>query len=199
MRYVTSKINSIHDQNSSLYKFFELRKKLFVDTMGWNIPHDGKIERDQYDTPHARYVIAIDENGNVLGGARILRTSHRHKGWSYMIRDAAKGLLKNIPSQIVEETPSNFETCEITRLTVDPELPSEQRNSILELVSEAAYQEVSNMGGQYVIALTSPFFLRWFSKNGYTVSRLGPIIRDGVDRYCVMGGAVMPSSVPQTA
>lgn len=170
-------------------EFFKLRKKLFVDDMGWDIPHDDEIEFDQYDHLNTSYCIIVDDN-RVVGGARILRTDTNRKGWSYMIKDASEGKISQIPSKIISDAPSNETTFEITRFTVDPSLDLDKRNAILKELSFSSYQCVANMGGEYAIALMSPLFLRWFRNIGIAADKLGPIVKGEESSYCVIGGQV---------
>ncbi len=169
--------------------FFKLRKKLFVDDMGWDIPHNDDIEFDQYDHVNTSYCIIIDKD-RVVGGARILRTDTNHDGWSYMIKDASDGKISQIPSKIISDAPSNTTTFEITRFTVDPSLDIDSRNEILKELSFSSYQCVANLGGDYAIALMSPLFLRWFRNIGINVDKLGPTVKGIESSYCVIGGHV---------
>ena len=169
--------------------FFELRKRLFVDEMGWDIPNDGHIECDQYDHEESTYCIILDKN-KVVAGARILPTTRNRDGWSYMIKDACEGKIAQIPSNLVELPPIQIGTYEITRFTVDPTFDADYRNEVLRELSLSSYQTVATLGGQYAIALMSPFFLRWFKQIGIAVEKLGPVVKGEESRYCVIGGYV---------
>lgn len=175
--------------SSTAYDFFKLRKKLFVDDMGWDIPHNDDVEFDQYDHMNTSYCVIIDGK-RVVGGARILRTDTNSNGWSYMIKDASEGKIAQIPSKIITDAPSNTTTFEITRFTVDPELDLDSRNEILKELSFSSYQSVANMGGEYALALMSPLFLRWFRNIGIAVDKLGPTVKGEESSYCVIGGHV---------
>ena len=55
---------------------FRLRKRIFVDELGWNLPHDGERERDAYDGEHAVYLLDFDE-GRVVAAQRVRPTADR--------------------------------------------------------------------------------------------------------------------------
>lgn len=58
---------------------FEDRKSVFVDLLKWDVPVlDGRFEIDQFDDPHATYLIIADEEGDHLGSARLLPTTRPH-------------------------------------------------------------------------------------------------------------------------
>lgn len=63
----------------TLRAMFEDRKSVFVDLLKWDVPVlDGRFELDQFDDPHALYVIIADPHGDHLGSARLLPTTRRH-------------------------------------------------------------------------------------------------------------------------
>lgn len=99
-------------------QYHALRKQVFVDQLGWDLPvHDG-YEWDQYDGPLCTYILAV-EDGKCVGGCRVQRTSSRFTvgttEYSYMLRDAKRKLLPGIPDQVIDETPSGENIWELTR------------------------------------------------------------------------------------
>jgi acyl-homoserine lactone synthase len=63
----------------TLQAMFEDRKSIFVDLLKWQVPVlDGRFELDQFDDPHATYLIIADEEGDHLGSARLLPTTRPH-------------------------------------------------------------------------------------------------------------------------
>jgi N-acyl-L-homoserine lactone synthetase len=55
MENITFSLATLHRHGSAFYDFLALRKRFFVDTLGWDIPHDDTVEMDQYDNPLAHY------------------------------------------------------------------------------------------------------------------------------------------------
>ena len=52
----------------------EFRHEVFARRLGWALPMLNGVERDQYDTPDAKYVIMSDSAGHVTACARLLPT-----------------------------------------------------------------------------------------------------------------------------
>ena len=58
---------------------FEDRKSVFVDLLKWDVPVlDGRFEVDEFDNEQAIYIIIADGDGDHLGSARLLPTTHQH-------------------------------------------------------------------------------------------------------------------------
>ena len=73
MENITFNLSSLHHFGGAFYEFLELRKMFFVDQLGWDIPHDDRVEMDQYDNPLAHYSLVL-RDGHVIGGARAMST-----------------------------------------------------------------------------------------------------------------------------
>ena len=86
-----------HQYGSAFYDFLKLRKEFFVDGLGWDIPHNDHVEMDQYDNPEAHYSVVL-RDGKVVGGARAMSTSTHWGEHTYMLGDARKGKLCDIPA-----------------------------------------------------------------------------------------------------
>ena len=74
MENVTFNLASLHVHGDAFFQFLGLRKRFFVDQLGWDIPHDDDVEMDQYDNPKAHYSLVL-RDGEVIGGARAMATS----------------------------------------------------------------------------------------------------------------------------
>ena len=59
MHGITFDFCDLHRHGSAFVDFLALRKKMFVDTLGWDVPHNERLEMDQYDTPLAHYSVAV--------------------------------------------------------------------------------------------------------------------------------------------
>lgn len=58
---------------------FEARKRVFVDLLKWDVPVlAGRFEVDQFDDPHATYLILTDRDGVHMASARLLETERPH-------------------------------------------------------------------------------------------------------------------------
>ncbi len=67
MENITFSLATLHQHGSAFYDFLGLRKRFFVDTLHWDIPHDDTVEMDQYDNPLAHYSLVL-RDGEVVGG-----------------------------------------------------------------------------------------------------------------------------------
>ena len=76
MQNVTFDLSRLHQHGPAFYEYLRLRKHLFVDTLGWDLPHNDEVEMDQYDNPNAHYSLVL-KNGQVVGGARTMPTTSR--------------------------------------------------------------------------------------------------------------------------
>lgn len=50
------------------------RHRVFVEKLGWNLASEGGLEYDQFDRPDTVYLAARDDDGELVGTARLLRT-----------------------------------------------------------------------------------------------------------------------------
>lgn len=85
------------------------RKRVFVDMLKWDVPHDGVAERDEFDNDSAVYLVLADQwSGRHLASLRLLRTDQRH-------------ILGDIfPTLCAEPAPRGADIREITRLCLAP-------------------------------------------------------------------------------
>jgi N-acyl-L-homoserine lactone synthetase len=56
----------------------QFRHDVFVKRLGWSLPLVNGVERDQYDTDAAQYVVVTDELNRVTGCARLLPTTETY-------------------------------------------------------------------------------------------------------------------------
>ncbi len=184
-------IDNIHINGDLYQNMLQIRHRLFVKKMGWDLDtaacSGDDIEFDQYDNPYAHYVIVHDQDRKVLGTTRLIKTSVNLKsGWSYMIRDASLGLLSGIPMELTNHAPKEDNIWEATRFAVNSELSITDRNNVLKRVCEAASDFIKTQNGVEILGLMSPFFLRWLPRNGFVVERGGPNIGDPQNPFCVI-------------
>ena len=101
MENIKFNLAQMHCYGPAFYDFLALRKRFFVDELGWDIPHDDTVEMDQYDNPKAWYSLVL-QDGKVIGGARAMSTTTQWGSHSYMLRDAVQGKLIDIPASIMD-------------------------------------------------------------------------------------------------
>ena len=69
------------------------RYRVFKERLGWNVQAPERFERDQFDALDPLYVVAIDENDDLVGSWRFLPTTG-----PYMLRDVFPELLGDQPA-----------------------------------------------------------------------------------------------------
>jgi hypothetical protein len=100
MQVTTLSFGNMHNQVELFSNMFRARHETFIQHNKWDLPEADGMEYDQYDTPASRW-IAVHEFGHVLAGVRLTPTTARCGIYSYMIRDAQRGLLDSIPSDLL--------------------------------------------------------------------------------------------------
>lgn len=205
METATITWSSIHHYGGLWFDHLRLRKSLFVDREGWDVPHDKESEWDQYDSPEATYLVT-HQGGRALAALRILSCAVAQPMHSYMIRDAALGLSPNIPPAVMATPSTRAQDYEITRLVVDPHLNRAARARAMAVLSRDAMHHLEERGARRVFALTSPGFIGWFRRMGVAAHQAGPVVvNDLGERFCVLEGRApfvvdaKAATVPQAA
>lgn len=195
MESITFNLKTLHQHGSAFWDFLALRKVHFVDQLGWDIPHDGEVEMDQYDNPQAHYAV-VQRRGKVVGGARIMPTSATWGQHGYMLGDALNGLLEGIPPQVMPEVICRPETWECTRLVISDEVTTQaERAMALSLVVAGLVDVGLRNGARELISLSPLSLTRALRQLGYDASRLGEPYRNEHDgrRYAVLRMPALPA------
>ena len=129
-----------------LRAMFEARKRVFVDLLKWDVPVlAGRYEIDQFDDPHATYLVLTEPDGAHLGSARLLPTTRPH-------------ILGSLYPELCDGVvPRGAGIVEITRFCLDRRLSAHERRGVrdtlvTELVSHALahgitqYTAIAEMG-----------------------------------------------------
>lgn len=180
--------SDFHRYGSAFYDFLALRKQVFVDQLGWDVPHNAKVEMDQYDTPVAHYSLVL-KHGQVVGGARAMATTATWGEHTYMLRDAYSGKLPHIPSHVMSVEIATPNVWECTRLVISDQLTTAaERTECLTLIVDGLVEITKAQGGEELICLSSLTLMRALRQIGYEVSRLGDTYRNDEDgrQYAVL-------------
>ena len=129
-----------------LRSMFEDRKAVFVDLLKWDVPHDGGLERDQFDDTHAEYLIVTEAGTQEhLASLRLLRTDRPH-------------ILSTLFADLCDDTvPAGPDIREVSRMCLSPRHRGPERtmyrNSLASAMTEyalltgiRAYTGVADMG-----------------------------------------------------
>lgn len=137
MEVTTLSFDNLHDHGRLFANLLRARHRTFIQNHGWDLPEADGMEFDQYDTPASRWV-AVHRNGEVLAGVRLTPTTHRCGIYSYMIRDAQRGLLESIPADLLGfEAPVAAHIWESSRVFVSDAVPAADRFRVqMQLIHE---------------------------------------------------------------
>jgi N-acyl-L-homoserine lactone synthetase len=204
MEKITFNLTQLHKHGTAFFEFLALRKQIFVDHLGWDIPHDDNLEMDQYDNPQAYYALVLND-GKVVGGGRAMATTARWGSHTYMLRDAVEGKIIGIPASVVPTAMVNANVWECTRLVVSPEIKDTAESTrCLELIVEGLVEQALAHGATDLMSLSPPSLVRTLRKFGYSPRMIGdPYVNaDDGRRYVVMSmpvGCQVASQLPLTA
>jgi len=109
--YVVIDPTNRNDYKKELNDYFHIRKRVFVDALGWRLPTINDMEIEHYDTKEDPvYILSVDDsNGAVRGGVRLMPTTGPH-----LMKDVFSSWFAN---PIVLESATIWEA---TRFCVDP-------------------------------------------------------------------------------
>ncbi len=194
MHYVTFDFFGQHRHGLAFYDYLRLRKGFFVDDLGWDIPHNDDVEMDQYDNPCAHYCLVM-HNGAVVGGARAMSTSATWGQHTYMLRDALRGSLEQIPAEVMPYDIATDDVWEGSRLVISDDLTKQaERSECLALIFTGLAEITNRHGGLELVGLTRPPLVRALRQLGFAASRLGkPYVSDDGRQYAVLH---MPTAAP---
>ena len=183
MEHITFNLAQSHIHGTAFYDFLGLRKRFFVDQLGWDIPHDDTVEMDQYDNPKAHYSLVL-RDGVVIGGARAMATTAKWGTHTYMLRDALKGKLIDIPASVMAA-----EMWECTRLVISDEVNTHaDRSACLGLIVQGLVDVAAEAGASHLMSLSPLALMRALRQLGFGAERIGdPYLNEGDGRrYAVL-------------
>lgn len=138
MHSTTLSFANMHNHGELFANILRARRESFIVKNNWDLPETMGMEYDQYDTPVSRWLAVHDDTGRVLAGVRLTPTTARCGIYSYMIRDAQRGLLESIPEDLLyDDAPVLGTTWEATRGFVVHDIPAGLRQRVrLQLVMQ---------------------------------------------------------------
>ena len=165
-RAATLSFANMNAYGDLLVRYLMARKSVFIDRMHWQLPETQGMEFDQYDTPLCRWVI-IHEFGEVLAGIRLVPTTAQVGLYSYMLRDAQRGLLESIPDDVLFfDAPVEERMWEASRLFVSETVPSSRRSHIQYMLMAHMSRTACEHGAKHVIGIVPAVWSRWLRRLG---------------------------------
>lgn len=173
MQITTLSFENMHNHGELFANLFRARKESFIIQKKWKLPEALGMEFDQYDTPQSRW-IAVHEFGEVLAGIRLTPTTAQCGIYSYMIRDAQRGLLDSIPSDLLESDAPVAETVwECSRVFVSNKTPMANRLRVHTMMVEAMVKTSRDLGATQILALTAASWPLWTVRCGLDARAVG--------------------------
>ncbi len=188
MQTTTLSFANIHNHGELFANMLRARRELFIVHNKWNLPEAMGMEYDKYDTPASRWVVVHDEAGNVLAGNRLTPSTTKCGIYSYMIRDAQRGLLDTIPASLLYDgAPVADHIWESSRLFVSHDVPASIRRKVHTQLIVQLGDTVRSLGATHCLTLLSATWPRWADRVGVKMKAMGPVMEiDGIDNQVVM-------------
>ncbi len=186
MQTTTLSFENMHNHGELFANLLRARRQSFIVQNKWDLPEALGMEYDQYDTPASRW-IAVHEFGQILAGIRLTPTTARCGIYTYMIRDAQRGLLDSIPSDLLyDEAPVAENVWESSRVFVAHSTPMGIRRRVHAYLITEMMKSARTLGATRVLGLIPANWPRWASRCGLDAQGAGRVMHiDGVDNQCV--------------
>ena len=141
---------------------FEDRRRLFVDTMRWDVPvRDGRFEIDQFDGPEAIYIADLGDRGDHCGSMRLLPSVGPH-------------ILADLFSELCTRgVPRGHDVFEITRLCLPTLVGARQRLIVRNTLISAMVDHAVASGIRTLTGVVRPSFREAVLAMGWEASPLG--------------------------
>ncbi len=186
MEVTTLSYENLHNHGTLFANMFRARHKTFIRLNGWDLPQADGMEFDQYDTPASRWV-AVHRHGEVLAGVRLTPTTHKCGIYSYMIRDAQKGLLDTIPTDLLNfPAPVAPHIWESSRVFVSEQVAAGDRLRVqMQLIHEMVIS-ARTLGATSLLGIIPEHSPRLARRVGLDCIPAGPVLDTGGSRsVCV--------------
>jgi acyl homoserine lactone synthase len=176
MLTTTLSFQNMHAHGELFVNLLKARRKSFIVRHNWDLPEAEGMEFDQYDTPASRW-IAVHEGEQVLAGIRLTPTTARVGMYTYMIRDAQRGMLEGIPSDLLYfEAPVDPKIWESSRVFVSPEVPANLRTKVHTDLMCEMIRVAQELGATKILGLVPAVWSRWIGRLGLHAEPAGPVM-----------------------
>jgi acyl homoserine lactone synthase len=143
----------------------EYRHKIFIERLGWPLPVENGMERDQFDHPDTLYVVAHEPDGKICGCARLLPTTE-----PYLLSEIFPHLLAGTP------VPNAHDIWELSRFaaaSIDPNSTIDPAVNTRSLLA-AAVKSAAEQGAKRLITVSPLGIERLLHRMGVHAHRAGP-------------------------
>ncbi|MEO0703357.1 MAG: acyl-homoserine-lactone synthase [Pseudomonadota bacterium] len=187
MQTTTLSFQNMHAHGELFTDVLKARRESFIVQRNWDLPEVDGMEFDQYDTPQSRW-IAVHHLGEVLAGIRMTPTTARCGIYTYMIRDAQKGLLDSIPANLLyDEAPVCAQVWETSRVFIASHVPAKARTQVQACLMQQMVKTARDEGASQLLGLCPQVWMRWMRRLGYETEHVGPCLDiGGSDNQAIM-------------
>jgi len=174
MQTTTLSFENMHVHGELFTNLLKARKQSFIVQNNWDLPEADGMEYDQYDTPASRW-IAVHQFGEILAGIRLTPTTARCGIYTYMIRDAQKGLLDTIPQDLLyNEAPVAQHIWESSRVFVSRNVPANMRMRVQAGLMNEMMSAARTLGATQILGMVPAVWSRWIARLGMKAEEAGP-------------------------
>ena len=187
MQSTTLSFANMHNHGELFANILRARRESFIVRNRWELPETMGMEYDQYDTPQSRWLAVHDDLGQVLAGVRLTPTTARCGVYTYMIRDAQRGLLDSIPDDLLYgPAPVDEGTWEVTRGFVAHDIPAGVRHRVRMRLVMQMLRTSREEGIRRMLALLPTNWDRWAARCSLDMQAAGRSMNmGGIDYQAV--------------
>lgn len=163
MQTICGKFNvSFPDIETALAQY---RHKIFIERLGWPLPVEDGLERDQFDHQDTFYVITREPDGAICGCARLLPTTE-----PYLLSEVFPHLLAGMPA------PNAHDVWELSRFSAAPIDTASAIDLALNTrtLLAAAVKSAMELGAKRLITVSPLGIERLLHRMGVHAHRAGP-------------------------
>ncbi|CAA2109681.1 acyl-homoserine-lactone synthase [Variovorax paradoxus] len=160
-----------------LFDMAHYRYRVFVERLGWQLQHHGRLELDQFDRRDTLYVIARQRGGELRGVARLLPTDQ-----PYLLATAFAQLL---PGRPLPRSPEIWELSRFAAVDLDASGREGTRFGASEValaLLRGAMQLAAQRGARALVTASPIGIERLLRIAGIAASRMAPPVAIGGHR-----------------
>ncbi|TFW02322.1 N-acylhomoserine lactone synthase [Oxalobacteraceae bacterium OM1] len=141
------------------------RHDIFIRRLGWKLPVDDGLERDQFDDPDTFYVLSRDAHGAICGCACLLPTTR-----PYLLSEVFPDLMGGAP------LPNGPDVWELSRFSATPADPACDVDPAANtrLLLAAVVESALHLGARRLISVSPLGVERLLHRMGVHAHRAGP-------------------------
>jgi acyl homoserine lactone synthase len=160
---------SVDIKSNLMHAMANYRHRVFVKKLGWQLRCENELEFDQFDRDDTVYLVAQNDNNEIIGTARLLPTQR-----PYLLAEVFPQLLNGLPAPASPEVweLSRFAAVDFGKNTSDA---SGQFSSpvAIELMRNAL-RLASDLGATSVVTVSPLAIERLLNRTGFKVHRMAP-------------------------